>query len=229
MKQYEFKSALAHLNSFHGIDMDSDQFTEIGLHGWDKIGNKRTALYTYKGSTDNMKIEVPCNAYYIEAVTSETLDFHKADNLNAYDYTNLLIESQVEELKSYHTPLYLKGRLLHYHLEGDYLVFPSEYESVLILYKGVMLDEEGLPYLNYKEVEAIANYCAYVETRKKGMVARDKATIEISMFLKTEWERSCANARSPEFINQNDWNDILEAKNSWDRKKFNISFKPLSR
>lgn len=229
MKQYEFKSALSHMNTFHGIHMNSDNFEEIALHGWDKIGNKRMALYVYKGKTQDKKIQIPCNTYYIEAVTSETPDFLKPDNTNSYDYTNLLIENHIEATKNYPTPLYLKGRLLHYHVEGENLVFPSDYESVQILYKGVILDEEGFPFLTYKEVEAIATYCAYVETRKQGMISKDRSTLEVSQILKQEWERSCAHARSPEFINQNEWNDLLEAKNTWDRKKFNVSFKPLSR
>lgn len=229
MENFQFHSALSHLETFHGIYLDKDDFEEMAIHAWDKIGNKRCALYKYKTKTEECAIELPCNIHIIEAVSSDVLDHINPKNTDRYNYQNNATENLIEAQKVNKTLLYVSGRLLTYSIEGDKMVFSQDYDNVNILYKGVILDEEGLPYLNYKEVEAIANYCAYVKTRKDGMIAKDKATIEIAMMLKAEWERSCQHARTPISLNQNDWNDILEAKNSWDRKRFNVSFKPLQR
>ena len=107
------------------------------------------------------------------------------------------------------------------------LVFNEDNIYVTVVYKGVILDEEGLPSLNYKEVEAIANYCAYVTTNKKAMVTKDKGTFEIAQMLKQEWQRTCDDARTPLYLNQNEMNQLLDVQTSWDRKRFNISFKPI--
>ncbi len=229
MQKYEFKSALAHLHTFHGIYLSTPIFEEYAIHGWDKIGNKRFALYSYIAPTIEHRLTLPCNVDIIEAVTSNTVDYQMRDNLQAWDYSNLETESLIESTKGRESAYYSSGALLTYQeVDGD-LVFEADHGAVRVLYKGLLLDEEGFPFLNYKEVEAIANYCAYVETRKKGMISKDKSTIEISQILKAEWERSAAHARTPEYLNQNDWNELLEAKNSWDRKRYNTSFKPVSR
>ena len=51
--------------------------------------------------------------------------------------------------------------------------------------------------------------------------------IQVANLLKNDWLRYCDAARVPESISQNEMNDILEAKNSWDRKMYNVSYKPL--
>ena len=229
METFKFHSAQSHLETFHGIQIPQKDFEEMAIHGWDKIGNKRFALYIYKAPTVDCRLTLPCNVDIIEAVSSDVLDHVNPRNTNRYDYNNLPTESLIEAQKVNGNNLYVSGRLLTYNIEGDDLVFTQDYDNVNVLYKGVILDEEGLPYLNYKEVEAIANYCAYVKTRKDGMIAKDKMTIEISNLLKAEWERSCQHARTPILLNQNDWNDILEAQHSWNRKKYNVSFKPVQR
>lgn len=229
MERYDFKSVLAHLHTFHGIHLSTETFEEYALHAWDKIGNKQFGLYTYTGTTVDKKLKVPCNVDIIEAVTSNTIDFQKTDNISAYNYTHQEKETMIESEKSLQSAYYTSGKLIDYQIIKDELIFKQEYHLVHILYKGLILDEEGFPYLNYKEVEAIANYCAYVETRKKGMISKDKATIEIALMLKAEWERSCAHARTPIYLNQNEINEILEAQNSWDRKRYSTSFKPVSR
>jgi hypothetical protein len=44
--------------------------------------------------------------------------------------------------------------------------------------------------------------------------------------LKAEWLKYCDAARV-DYINQNDMNNILDAKTSWNRKIFNKSYKPI--
>ena len=46
--------------------------------------------------------------------------------------------------------------------------------------------------------------------------------------LEAKWNRLCDAARVPEYLNQNEMNEILDAKHSWDRKIFNKSYKPIS-
>jgi len=40
--------------------------------------------------------------------------------------------------------------------------------------------------------------------------------------------KKCSNARTPDYINQNEMDMILEAKASWNRKVFGKSYKPFN-
>lgn len=228
MRLDPFYTALAHLNDFHGITMTDDEFENIALHAFDKIGNKRTRMYNAEGNTIDCTFELPCNAIEIEMVTSNYEDFQKTDNTYrdnyTHSYTETLLEGQVNKPGFF----YNDGKMLSYELVGNTLYFKDN-QYVKVLYKGELLDENGLPEITVKEKEAIANYCAYTYLYKKGMATRDKATIELAMMLKQEWNRTCENARTPDYLNQNEIDEILQAKNSWDRKRYGVSFKPFRR
>ena len=44
---------------------------------------------------------------------------------------------------------------------------------------------------------------------------------------KQDWERKCQNARMPEYMSQNDMDELANVGVSWDRKAYNISYKPV--
>jgi hypothetical protein len=228
MKSYNFHAALAHLHMHYDMHLDKEEFEDLGLHAWDKIGNKRTCTYLYSCETKNKQVELPCNVDIVELVTSDIEDYNTTGNKQRDNYTNMTIENTIETEKTNTSKDYMSGKIINYTLLDNVLLFRQDYPKVNILYKGVILDEDGLPYLNFKEVEAIANYCAWVETNKKAMITKDKGTFEIAIMLRQEWVRSCADARTPIYLNQNVMNEILEAKNSWDRKRFSVSFKSSS-
>lgn len=49
----------------------------------------------------------------------------------------------------------------------------------------------------------------------------------IATTLKQEWVIKCDQARTPEYINQNEMDQILDAKTNWNRKVFRKSLKPI--
>ena len=57
------------------------------------------------------------------------------------------------------------------------LYFNEDFGELNVLYKGIVADEEGLPFLNFKELEAIACYCAYTYLFKKAMGTMDSNTM----------------------------------------------------
>jgi hypothetical protein len=225
MKQ-PFYAAAAHLKDFYDIVLKDSDFESIGLHAWDKIGNKDTRIYKYCAHTINHEIDLPCNVDIIESVHSGFDDFQLTDNVRRDNYAANEVEVYIESRRSNQSPYYHIGRLVNYEHYNNTLRFAQE-GSYTIIYKGVLLDEDGLPFLNYKEVEAIANYCAYVTTNKKAMMTRDKGTMELAQMIKTDWLRSCDDARTPIYLNENEMNAVLDVMNSWDRKRFGVSFKPL--
>ena len=80
--------------------------------------------------------------------------------------------------------------------------------------------------LNEKEVDAVAAFCAYSDTFKKALITKDQATFAMAKELEQMWKTKCSQARVPDYINQNEMDEILNAANSWDRKRFGKSFKP---
>src|SRR5690606_6771036 len=144
MTTYPFYSANSHLLTFYGMDISDDDFENIAIHGWDKIGNKRSRLYVLRGDVVDGQLDLPCNVDIIEAVSSSNLDYQMTDNVFRENYTHDIAESYIEGRKSNLSPLYVSGKLLNYERVGDSLYFKSNfYGPVNVLYKGVILDEEG--------------------------------------------------------------------------------------
>ena len=225
---YPFYTALTQLKDFHGITMNPDEFESLAWHAWNHIGNKNTKLYRYVTKIINGQVDLPCNVDIIESVNSTTEDFYKPENVTREDYSNLTLESYIEGRKTHQSPYYQRGALLNYELVDNVLYFPGlNATQVVILYKGIAVDDDGLPSLNFKELEAISNYCAFIQLRKKGMMTKDPTLIQMSQAMQTEWKRSCDDARTPIYLSQNFMNELLDVQASWDRKRFGKSFKAL--
>ena len=74
---------------------------------------------------------------------------------------------------------------------------------------------------------AIATYCAYVLKFKEGLKTNNSNIIKVAQLLEDKWKKLCDAARVGESISQNDMDQILDAKTSWNRKIFNKSYKPV--
>ena len=50
-------------NSLYGLELEPEQFEELGLTAWNLIGNKTVRLYNYSAdiSCDNLSEQLPCN------------------------------------------------------------------------------------------------------------------------------------------------------------------------
>ena len=228
MKLNNFKSVYAEVHTLHGITIDPSNFEDIALTGWDLIGNKQTRLYKYTTSTINKRVKLPCNIDILEAVFSPEIESNSSTQLSSYpNLYNQYVEQWIEAWKRDKSVFYNKGRLVKYRLEGDELVFERDYPSLTILYHGIIMDEDGLPYLTDKEVHALATYCAYNDLYKKSLAQRDGNLFQLSQAIKADWIRQCNAARVPEHITQNEMNDILDVKTRFDRKVYNKSFKPI--
>lgn len=229
MERRKFYAALLHLNEFFGITMPEELFENYGLHAWDIIGNKQIRTYVYKTKIKDCEVDLPCNVDIIEAVLTPGADHRRSDGVN--DWTADMYYGNVENLlESYKTPteeLYQSGTYLDYEQVGNTLKFKIDKTDVKILYKGVFVDEDGLPMLNFKEVDAIAKYCAWISMQKQAMMTKDKATFEIAQMMQMQWTQSLQAARTPIYLNQNDMDKVLNVMSSWDRKRFGLTFKPL--
>lgn len=227
MNRNSFKSVYGLANSMYGVAMDIDTFEDIALNGWELIGNKQTRLHRFVADTENGKIKLPCNVDIIEAVYIPGLVSQETSNTGTIEYINRSVEFYIESQKKEMNPFYNKGHLAKYRIEGDYIVLDKDYNNVTIIYHGIILDEEGLPYLSDKEVQALAAYVAYVQTYKKSLIKSDGNLVNLANVIKSDWVRLCNSARIPNHITQNDMNDVLDVKTRWDRKMYSKSFNVL--
>lgn len=233
MSQFPFKTAYTQAQELYGLELNPDEFETLGVIAWDHIGNKNHKLYKYQmepsiNQLGEWYIDLPCNVDLIEAVTADYEDYQKTSNqLLAGNTQNGWIESYIESRKYNTNSLYISGKFIKYRREGNTLILADKFSLVNVLYKGFIADEEGLPYLNSKEIDAIAAFCAYSNDFKKARVTRDPTMFQMAQFMKQEWLKKCTQARVPEYINQNEMDEILNVATSWDRKRFGKSFKPM--
>ena len=228
MNYNNFHYSMVLMEQLYGITLQEDQFEELGLMAWNLIGNKRYKLYkkSYSLSNGTTKIELPCNCSHLEAVTASWEDWKDVSNLLPNgDIRSAYVEEYIEARKRFHSPLYQGGKFLPYERVGDTLYFGGQYGQVNILYKGVVVDEDGLPEITDKEALAIATYCAYVTKFKEGLRTNNQNIIQLSAVLKRDWNTQCDQARVAQYLNQNEMDQILEAKTSWNRKIHNKSYK----
>lgn len=228
MNRNNFKSVYAQANILYGTVLDTTNFDDIALNGWELIGNRQTALYKYTTQTENKKIKLPCNVDFIEAVFGPYTDAQTSNSYSIYpNVYNQWIEEYIESWKTNKNVFYDKGVLLKYRQEGEYLVFDQDYSRVTILYHGVITDDEGLPYLTDKEVQALAAYCAYIDIYKKSLIQKDGNLFQLASAVKSDWLRLCNSARIPSHLSQNELNDVLDVKTRWDRKFYGKSYHPI--
>lgn len=96
-----------------------------------------------------------------------------------------------------------------------------------MVYHGVIVDDEGLPLINDRELKALAAYCAYVDLYKHSLVRKDANAIQLAAVVKADWLKLASAARIPDYVSQNEMDDILDVKVRWDRKSFSKSHKPI--
>ena len=226
-----FNSIFALLDLQYGLDIDEDDAIDTGLIAWEKIGNKNYKLYRFRATPDfeTGVVDLPCNCNpdLIEAVTYDFEDWNYTDNLKENgDLQSSFTEQYIEGSKIYKDKLYNSGKFAKYSKGFNRLYFDPPYSPVTILYKGVIMDDEQLPYLTNKEVEAIACYIAYTQKFKEGWQTNNQQILQMAQLLEQRWLRLCDAARV-RVLNQNDMNDILDVKSSWGRKYYGKSYKPI--
>ena len=217
-------------NSLYGLELEPEQFEELGLTAWNLIGNKTVRLYNYSAdiSNDDFSVQLPCNCDIIEAVTYNHEDWNYSTNKTVNgDYNSQFTEQYIEARKLYQSPFYITGKYAKYERVGDTLYFDKDYGKVNILYKGIILDEDGLPKVNEKEALAIATYIAFATKQKQGWITNNQNIIQLAQYLYQQWLKYCDSARVPLSIDQNTMNQVLDAKSSWNRKIYNKTYKPI--
>lgn len=226
MQYNKFHYALFLLETLYDITLPEDQFEEIALVGWELIGNNRVKLYRYSICLDGCQTQLtlPCNVFELEAVTTRN-ESYGTDSLGEKDLNSISIENSIERSKYNMNPHYIPGQYIKYELVGNTLYFDKPYRQINILYKGLVLDEDGLPEITNKEATALATFCAYTVKFKEGIKTNNPNIISLADRLQMKWFTQCDQARVDGHMSQNNWDDILDARVSWNRKQYRKSLK----
>lgn len=224
-----FKYAISLAQMLYDIDInDMDTLIEIGLVAYNFIGNKNTHLVAEIVDVKNGLVKLPCNADLVEAITDPQYeDWNKTSNLTNYgDIKSSNIEQYIERSKQSVDPLYISGHYVKYRREGNYIYVNEKIDSVCVLYHTEQLDEDDLPFINDKEAIAIADYIAYTIKYKEALRSNNQAVFQMAQTIKKQWQIHCDAARVPEYVSQNEMNDLLDVVSSANRKIHGKSYKP---
>ena len=226
-----FKYAISLAQMLYDIDInDMDTLIEIGLVAYNFIGNKNTQLVADIVNVDMRTglVNLPCKADLVEAITYPKIeDWNYTSNTKNFgDFNTLNVEQYIEKSKQSVDPLYVSGRLIKYRREGNYIYVNEKVDVVCVLYHVEQLDEEDLPLINDKEAIAIADYIAYTIKYKEALRSNNSNVFQMAQTIKKQWLLHCDAARVPEYVNQNEMNDLLEIASSYNRKVHGRSFKP---
>ena len=226
-----FKYAISLAQMLYDIDInDMDTLIEIGLVAYNFIGNKNTQLVADIVNVDIRTglVNLPCKADLVEAITYPKIEDgnYTSNTKNFGDFNTLNVEQYIEKSKQSVDPLYISGRLIKYRREGNYIYVNEKVDVVCVLYHTEQLDEEDLPLINDKEAMAIADYIAYTIKYKEALRSNNSNVFQMAQTIKKQWLLHCDAARVPEYVNQNEMNDLLEIASSYNRKVHGRSFKP---
>jgi len=228
MQLHNIKSAYGLAESLYGVTPTEAQFEDLALNAWELIGTKHTRLHRYVGDTINKVLQLPCNADLIESVHLPIVDAQITTSVSDFDHDAVHFEQYIESNKKLKDPYYQAGKYLRYDQGNGELFFDRDYKNVMVVYHGVLLDDEsGLPLINEKEMRAIAAYVAYASLYREGLLKRDSGLVQLANTVKADWLQLCNAARIPDHLSQNDMDAILDVKVRWDRKMYGKSFKSI--
>ena len=231
MELFDFHYAQVLANQLYNTDMEPEDFEELGLLAFDRIGNKRSILHNscVKVSSNNT-ITLPENCGRIEALTYNFEDANFDSPLHDYgDVDSVNIENNIEQTKELTSPQYISGRYVKYTQNGNTLYLKDDCRGKVLnlLYYENIVDDNDLPQITYKEALAIATYVAQVGMFKKAIATNNSALMQMSQSLERKTAYYIDQARVPDSISQNEMNEILDVKASYDRKVYGKSYKPI--
>lgn len=225
-----FRYAISLAQMLYDVDInDMDTLIEIGLIAYGFIGNKSTQLKAEIVNVNkNGLVKLPCKVDLVEAITYPNVeDWNYTSNVKNFgDSNSFNIEQYIERSKQSIDPLYISGHYVKYRREGDYIYVNEPIEQVCVLYHTEQLDEDDLPLINDKEAIAIADYIAYTVKYKEALRSNNSAVFQMAQTIKKQWMIHCDAARVPEYVSQNEVNDLLDVMSSHNRKVHGRSYKP---
>lgn len=231
-----FLTAMAKAKKDYALDMTTDDFIESAYDVWRSIGNIAVETHRYITRVpDDFIIELPNEAEFIDSVTVinkkllvSTFDSGGRKDRHIPAVTeHSTVTDENESLQS--TPGHSVNYIL---LDNNSIKITSPdllNADIMVIYKSILLDDDGLPMLNDKEVAAIA-----AETARKDLTRKmfqgvgpntNSALVTMFQVITGEAARLMAAAKVDEKITKDGLDKLLDIKTSWDRKVYNKRLK----
>lgn len=220
-----FLASKAYLKTRLDIDMPLDDFIEKAYYIWRMIGN--TATYS-KAITltvpEDRIIQLPSDVKSIRSVTSSTISNLKDTGTN-YSYNSKGVVNEVRPSMGMGINTDVDdtgGDSVAYELHDGYIKVQAEImvgRTIKIVYNIVETDEDGLPFLNDKEVIAIALNVA-AQKAEMDLFKKIQGADRILNYIKPLAENALVAAKTDELISDDGLDHLLNIKTSWDRKQY---------
>lgn len=224
--QYQVWTALAMIEDLFGLDIPKTRFEEYAEYAFREIGTNIALVKTESTVLVNGYVKLPCDARIIKAVSSDLIVFSKWNAVNiGYD-----------DLKSIDGFYYYRDGSINNALpEGNYIDYDFidtdtikvderlEGDKVYVLMYADYTDPDGWPMVTHKQALAIAWYAAFLHTQRE-LFRGIQMKVDFQ-YVRQEAFRKLAAARVPEYVSDNQMDQILNAKFSFNRKRYNTDFK----
>ena len=229
-----FLTAKIKSTQLYALDMKEDDFIETAYDVWRSIGNIATVMNTYFVQVpSDFIIELPSAAEFIESVTIvnelgviDSFDSGGSKDRNVFAFQERSNLPGIQESLSK-----TNGKDTNYiMMSNNSIKFTSAdavNRDVKIVYKSLDLDPDGLPFLNDKEVAAIAAEVAKRDLVRKGFMGvgmKDKSALTLLQYITAEADRLMTAAKMDEKITHDAINKLMDINSSWDRKQYGQRF-----
>lgn len=225
-----FLACKAYLKTRFDMDMPQDDFIEKAFYIWRKIGN--TAHYSRALTLtvpEDRILQLPSDAKNVRSVTSATVsNLHNTGTNRSFNS-----KGNVDEVRPNinaninHDVDETNGDSVAYELHDGYIKVISELmegRSVTIVYNVLETDQDGLPLLNDREVEAITVNVA-LQKAEMDLFRHVPGADRTVQYIKPIADTAMAAAKSDELISDDGLDKLLDIKTSWDRKLYGERFK----
>lgn len=246
-KLYSVQSIPSLFKGYFEYEIDFFDMLKVVSYVKRHCGDNSSKLFLFKGRIEDFKLTLPCNVKKIEYVVSSNQNYfynpyfisdcdvlinYRVDqtgNIGAFNPTATDSENINEEdinlyevnENIFYAPF--TGMIDYQNDDNCCLSFNNKQMDIDVLYWGEILDEQGYPMVTEKVIDAIAYYYHYVKIRRKFNSAQVSG--DVLQLAKDEAERRIANARTPESMNIQENNEMLNGLTTFNRKKHNLPFR----
>ena len=187
--------------------------------------------YTVVTSDGKGNVTLPCNVHTIEAVMTSRIGLQKYDNRLFYTMENKLggTDEFINQSNIMNELLYWpdqtsekrsgQGYVDYRFISKRTINIKSPGISVVVAYNGLTVDEEGFPLITRKQANGIAAAVLHQQTLLKAFKG-DQNAANMLAFTTQESGRLKQAASIPEEITENELDELLNAKTSFNRKTF---------
>lgn len=212
------------INEYDYLDLAIDFLRDVRHFG-------ATDYYAVVKSDESGNISLPCNLKSIEGLMTYRIGLQKYDNRILYTIENKLggMDNFLAQLNIVDELLYWPdqtsskrngdGYVSYRFVDGRTINVKAPNITLILAYNGLTVDAEGFPFITRKQANGIAGAVLHQQTLLKA-IKGDKNAVNMISYTTQESGRLKQAASIPEEITDNELDEVLNAKTSFNRKTF---------